>query len=429
MTSSPKLPQKALLEINRNLLIYLFTILMLAPPAANLVMGRLDQTTTDSSGSIVWQIIELLVFANCIIIARSFGVKTKSVFFCMLPFLGLLIWALLSVTWSEYPDLTARRAPRLVVEVAAAVLLALFLPTSQGVLRILFRIFFIINLADIISIAFPSISQTDLGFAGVHGLKNLAGEFLYMAMPVFFIGILDRSISRSRSAALFALLTAAGMLVASQSKTAIGAGLIATAFVLGSRVARSKRYRAVFWSLSVPLALSLVLLVFQGDLAETLSNLYGDPTLTGRDQLWQFALSKYESSPLTGVGYGALWGVGPQLQLAFGERQILAGVVNEAHNGYIDILAQTGIVGLLLLISSLLMILVRIYRYASFSEGCKGIGLADYAIYIFWGGLIYNVTETFSSCLSACGSCLSSSQPRARVVVHKYFRPVINLRE
>lgn len=41
------------------------------------------------------------------------------------------------------------------------------------------------------------------------------------------------------------------------------------------------------------------------------------------------------------------------------------------------------------------MNLARVYQYTNSLEGRKRIGLADYAMYIFWGGLIYNVTETF----------------------------------
>ena len=354
MAISPTPPQNWLLEINRNLLVYLFIIFLNVAPATLLLTGRLDQSMTDASGSVVWQIIELFAFANCILIARNLGVKGGKLLFSMLPLLGLLLWAMLSVTWSEYPDLTTRRASRLIVEVTAAVILALSFSTSQGILRTFFRIFFVINLADVLSVAMPSISQTSIGFAGVHGHKNLAGEFFYMAMPVFFIGILDRSISRNRAAAFFAFVTAAGMLLASQSKTAIGTGLVATAFVLCSRVAQSKRYRILLICFSPILLFALVLLIFLVDLSDIINIVFGDPTLSGRDRIWQYTISKFESGPLGGVGYGALWSVGPRQNSVFADWQIL-GAINEAHNGYLDILSQTGVVGLLLLVAFLLM--------------------------------------------------------------------------
>ncbi len=387
--------QRALLEINRDFLVSLFAIFLILPPAINLVSGRFDQTVYDSSGNTVWQVIEFLAFANCIIIAGFLGIKRSLFLFCIFPFVGMLIWIMLSATWSEFPDLTIRRGGRVIIEVVSFAILALSFPNDQGVLRTLFRIFLAINLADIISIAIPTISQTDLGFAGLHGHKNLAGEFFYMALPVFFIAIFDRSVSRHRIPAVFSFLTAATMLVASDSKTAMGAVLIGSAFVILSRIARFKRDGTVLVCICILVGFTAALIFFQNGLFQAIYYVAEDPTLTGRDLIWRYALHKFDGSPFAGVGYGALWQVGPQLEDALGNWGITFGGINEAHNGYIDVLAQTGVIGIILLIIFVLMHLARVYQYASSSEGQKIIGLTDYAIYIFWGGLIYNVTETF----------------------------------
>jgi exopolysaccharide production protein ExoQ len=387
--------QRAFLDIDRNVLIYLFTFFLTIPPAINLVGGRTDEYgALDPSGNVIWQIIDLFAFANCIFIARYSNIAPRMLFFCLLPFLGMFLWSLLSITWSEYPWLTMRRSSRMIIEVVSFVILALSISTSEEVLRILFRVFFVINLLDLISIAAPSISQTVVGFAGVHGDKNLAGEFFYLALPVFFIGSLNRSVSRFRSAALFALVSAGGMLLVSLSKTGLGTAVIATAFCVTARIAFSTRYRMPILFIYAIAAILLMLFVASMGVSDAIRYVFGDPTLTNRDLIWAYALSQFETNPLGGVGFGALWQIGPNLQAVLVNQGIWV-LINEAHNGYIEILTQLGIIGLSMLIIFLLMSLSGIYRYAGSPEGHKRIGLADYAIFIFTGGLIYSITESF----------------------------------
>lgn len=215
-----------------------------------------------------------------------------------------------------------------------------------------------------------------------------------MALPIFLIAIFDRSITRHRTAAIFSFLTASAMLVASDSKTAMGTVLIGSMFVIISRIV-FKRDGMVLACISIFVAITGSLLVFQNGLLQGIDFLTQNSTLTGRDSIWRYVLHKFDGSQFAGVGYGALWQVGPQLEEALGRWDIPSEGINEAHNGYIDVLVQTGIIGVILLVICLVFHLARVYRYANSLESRERIGLADYAIYIFWGNLVYNVTESF----------------------------------
>jgi exopolysaccharide production protein ExoQ len=64
-----------------------------------------------------------------------------------------------------------------------------------------------------------------------------------------------------------------------------------------------------------------------------------DATLTGRTDIWAGLLPVAERRPIFGSGFGALWT----------PDTMAAGTgVNEAHNGYLEVLLQLGLVGLLL---------------------------------------------------------------------------------
>src|SRR5262249_23761737 len=69
-----------------------------------------------------------------------------------------------------------------------------------------------------------------------------------------------------------------------------------------------------------------------------------ETTLTGRLPIWQGILTNFSSHPFFGVGYDAFWTISNREAL----RVIFAGskwAASHAHNGYLDILNELGIIG------------------------------------------------------------------------------------
>lgn len=73
--------------------------------------------------------------------------------------------------------------------------------------------------------------------------------------------------------------------------------------------------------------------------------MYEDDTLRGRDLLWTYALLIFKSNPLIGCGFGAYNTLASSLGLTTGSGAIWS---TNAHNIYIQLLAETGIIGTLL---------------------------------------------------------------------------------
>jgi O-antigen ligase len=65
-----------------------------------------------------------------------------------------------------------------------------------------------------------------------------------------------------------------------------------------------------------------------------------EANLTGRDRIWDELIPVFRQNPVLGVGYGGYW-IAP---LEFEKL-----TVNEAHNGYLDVLIELGVVGIILL--------------------------------------------------------------------------------
>jgi O-antigen ligase len=86
---------------------------------------------------------------------------------------------------------------------------------------------------------------------------------------------------------------------------------------------------------------------------DTYSLVGRDATLTGRTSIWKVVLAMIADSPLLGHGYyaGSSAFAGPRLSEIFGQ------TTSHAHNGYLSILVETGIVGLSLYLYSILSVI------------------------------------------------------------------------
>jgi hypothetical protein len=87
-------------------------------------------------------------------------------------------------------------------------------------------------------------------------------------------------------------------------------------------------------------------------LADTRNRL-GDPSSNGRVQYWRAAVDGFRSAPLKGTGAGTY-------QLDWWRYRTVAQTVTEAHSLYLQTLAETGVIGLILLLAALAPLLVAL---------------------------------------------------------------------
>jgi O-antigen ligase len=136
------------------------------------------------------------------------------------------------------------------------------------------------------------------------------------------------------------------------------------------------------------LTLSLVLTyaLFYHSILPVIAPIFGrDETLTSRTDIWRPLLAFASRSPILGVGYGGFYEPGnAELVAVVGPRFIMA----QAHNGYLAVYIELGIVGLILLGTFLLAYCGRVRRELdhSFEWGVYGICLLPMS-------LLYNNSE------------------------------------
>ena len=177
---------------------------------------------------------------------------------------------------------------------------------------------------------------------GIFGHKNEASA----AMVVFvFIGIF---VARLRSVGLGAVIIALSLpfLYFTHSKTAIAA--LPLAWLVSVVMARAQKPGtgiAVALTVLIGLNVASIGSVYIAPIRAVV-DLVVDPTFTGRDQIWKFAVDHVMQRPITGYGFATFWGTE---QVVYGMTGATwANTASHAHNGYLDLALTIGIPGSLL---------------------------------------------------------------------------------
>jgi O-antigen ligase len=199
-------------------------------------------------------------------------------------------------------------------------------------------------------------------YTGVAQQKNSFGDML-MVFILFLVWDHLESLparakwwSRMSWDRLVLLLLGGWLLQLSQSKTSLVCFLIGLALIFTRRWLASRFTATVifFVALSSPLFLFFTQ-QFSSTLAPVLEALGRDATFTGRTNIWQhITLSTVD--PLIGAGFWNFWGTRSGLEVAramaedLGEVYRPGAYVPSAHDGYLDIYLDGGLIGLALLL-------------------------------------------------------------------------------
>lgn len=303
---------------------------------------------------------------------------------------GVAMLALLSVQWSGAPDWTMRRAVALLMTTLFGVYLAgRFEP--RMLLKLIACALGIAAVASVVTaVAFPSAgveSEIHVGaWRGVYPQKNNLGQVMVLGTIVF---MLLRHSDRWRRVALAGAVLCAALVLLSTSKTALSILLVSGILAV--------LYRSLRWhfTLFVPFLIAVVLISGSAVLwllarSEDLLVAMGkDPTLTGRTPMWDVVLDMIARRPLLGYGYSAFWLKTPDSPAA-AVRAVLQWNTPHAHNGYLDLALQLGLIGLGFFAVAVLVGFARSIVALRATPSSVGLWPILYISYL----LLYNVTES-----------------------------------
>lgn len=272
----------------------------------------------------------------------------------MLLLFFYLAWSAFSVGWALDPAIALRRWMAQCLMLGALVLSLLSVHDIDIVIKRVLALIFVaafLNLAVVI--AGPA---GPLGHEGIYTQKNTLGAAGALMMFFALFAMFSRS-QRRWLTGLIVLPISIALIMASQSKTSLGVAVMAPglafAMVLG---AHTLRFSAAFLMVVIIGLAALLYFVGQAfglwDFAIVAGTLFGDPTLTARDEIWGFAIEMVARRPFLGYGFESFWAIGYEGP-AHREAPGFVSQMPHAHNGYIDTLLQTGLVGLIILVAFL----------------------------------------------------------------------------
>jgi exopolysaccharide production protein ExoQ len=237
-------------------------------------------------------------------------------------------------------------------------------------------------------------------YTGVTLDKNMFGYLLFAYGLFFASGLVcafrDDSLSRAtrrKDLVSYALLLAmvAWLTSLANSKTSLVALVSGIAVILALQFPQIKRNLWSFLIATVVVAaISNVFFSIQGAVLEASGR---DATLTGRTEIWKTVLNE-PNNPLLGTGYASFW-LGERLQRIwhlYPRTPLL-----QAHNGYIEVYLNLGVVGVALLGAVLwtgLRNAGRRLRAAHNTTGNADDSLfRTFAMAYILAYLVYNMTE------------------------------------
>jgi O-antigen ligase len=315
------------------------------------------------------------------------------------------LFAGFSILWSDYPDVAFKRLIKALGNVIMALVVLTEKRPYEAVGVVLRRLAFLLVPLSILFIKyFPDLGRSyhpwtyEPMFTGVASNKNSLGQICLLAGIYFCWTLLhgwdERSkLGRGLSITLDVVFLSmiAWLIHEANSATSLACLILVAGILLASRlpsVARAPRRIMVLGMAAVCLFGVLeVTLDFSGSVVSLLGR---DVTLTTRVPMWE-GLREMAANPLVGVGYESFW-LGDRLDVL----QEKYGGIHQAHNGYLELYLNLGLVGLGLIVGSILSGLLKVRNHLSMNYPAAILRLCfivTVAVYNYTEATFYGVSN------------------------------------
>ena len=269
----------------------------------------------------------------------------------------LYLYLALSACWSEAPLISLKRLLKDFGCVLAALILLTETNPGEAIRIVFVRIsYFLFPLAWVTAKYFPAIGRAyshagEPMLTGLTTQKNTLGQVLFVFGLVLVWDLLEiRKMERGKQRRLHEririgmLLLGGWLMIRCDSQTSLICFLVGLFTLwLGTRLARIPNGKPLLVSCMVA-AFGMVAIDKTFHLSDTVIRALGrSPTLTGRTQIWQLVMDQ-ETHPLFGEGYCIFWDTDKGAAII----RALARI-QSAHNGYLEMYVDGGMIAVFLL--------------------------------------------------------------------------------
>jgi exopolysaccharide production protein ExoQ len=324
--------------------------------------GSDDQDSGSALAQIVWGLIYAGGFVGLFVERRrAWSLVRKS-----WPLALLVTLVGLSTLWSSDPDLTGKRAFGLLGTTAFAYYATcrFSLWTFVKILGISATIAAALSLLLVVVVPSLGIMHGEEypgAWQGIYGHKNTLGESMSIGI-VTLLAIALETTRRRRLLTIGAIALCSLLLLGSQSATAYVSTIVGAVTLALTSLWRSSRHAGLARMAMAIVALSVtVLALYPQALVQALGR---DVSLTGRSDIWPVAIEAIANHPFLGYGYSIFWlPNGPYVDYIAATNWDFWRPAH-AHNGFLELSLDVGLVGTALFVLILLYAIWRAMRYA-----------------------------------------------------------------
>ena len=381
------------MNVSRRYLGDLFTIIVLILGTGALQSLIVDTSTSKAvaEGNPYLQVAWACIY---IIVAIRAGRQSRAIMEVVRSnklLIALVFLALFSAAWSADPGLTLRRSIALLATTVFGVDFAVRYSIRDQLRLLAIALGSVVLLSVIVQVFFPGqIPTVDVlypdAWVGLFGQKNEFGRIIVLATLVILTAV--RKSVGGILIAVLALLSALGLIIAAESMTSFVA---LVGMILVMQFAPTLRWsagirRAIQVFCAVIAAPTLYLLIHYRD---AVTGLMGrNASLTGRVKIWGLSLASIALKPILGYGYSAFWPASPE---AMRIDVAINWTAPHAHNAYIELALELGLVGLAVYGAAYVVALKRAARYMRMERGNSAKWPLIYLCFI----LLYSFTENY----------------------------------
>lgn len=308
---------------------------------------------------------------------------------------------LLSVLWSDFPFVAFKRWIKNIGNIVMILILMTERSPQESIKSILTRTGYVLIPFSVLIIKyFPEygrfyhIHTYEMMVSGVAGNKNALGVTV-MVVLIYFIWMLIERIKNREfvkpkqdvAIELLIIVMAIWLLDLANSATAQMSFFIGLFVLLTVELPLIKKTIAnLRWNFLGLLSISLpfVWLSFNSLVNTVLDAAGRDDTFWGRVELWKDLIDMGSASPVVGAGFASFW-LGPRMAELWSKYWWGP---TQAHNGYVEIYLDLGVVGLVLYASAILLSFKYIEKLLNAQFAFGKLRLAFFVLPFF-----YNITE------------------------------------
>jgi exopolysaccharide production protein ExoQ len=341
----------------------------------------------------------LLAAAVTVLIGR--GKRTRAFLASNWPILIYFLYCLVSVLWSDHSAVAFKRWIKATGDLAMILVIVTDGEPVNAIRRVLSRTGFLLLPTSVLFIKYydylgrgytPDGGQCN---TGVTTNKNTLGVIVL----ILSLGALWRVLAllrdknqsgyRRRLMAQSVLLAFGVVLFGmADSATSLSCFILGSLLMIAAELPVIRRQPGLIHAVVAIIVATAGLMMIFGGQAEVVHALGRQTNLTGRTEIWAAVIPAVPNS-LIGAGFESFW-IGPDVQKVWHSLSGWLGVegLNEAHNGYIEVYLNLGLVGVFLVS----LILIGGYRRAARlirTEPATGALMLAYII----TAAVHNITE------------------------------------